>query len=163
MYNKRVYEYNKRWREKNKVRISLQSRERYRKLADTDPAAMLHQRAKGRAAAYKIEFTITKEDIVVPTHCPVFNKPLKSYKTRCDDRPWAPSLDRIDSNKGYVKGNIQVISWRANNLKRNATVDELEAVAAFMRKTEASRLAVGVASKTTTSFDLSSTSDVVRR
>ncbi len=38
----------------------------------------------------------------------------------------SPSLDRIDSTKGYTKGNIWVISNRANTLKNDATLSELK-------------------------------------
>jgi hypothetical protein len=47
-------------------------------------------------------------------------------------RDSSPSLDRIDNSKGYVKGNVAVISFRANTLKNNATADELRAIANFM-------------------------------
>jgi hypothetical protein len=43
------------------------------------------------------------------------------------------SLDRIDSDKGYVKGNVQVISYRANMLKSNASIEELEKVLNWMK------------------------------
>lgn len=42
----------------------------------------------------------------------------------------SPSLDRLDSSKGYVKGNVRVISKRANQLKNNATVEEMRMVLA---------------------------------
>jgi len=50
--------------------------------------------------------------------------------------PWAasPSLDRIDPKKGYVRGNIIVLSHLANTIKSHATPDELETVAAFVRQ-----------------------------
>ena len=43
-----------------------------------------------------------------------------------------PTLDRIDSNKGYIKENIQVISFKANRLKNNATIDELKCIIKYM-------------------------------
>jgi hypothetical protein len=43
-----------------------------------------------------------------------------------------PTLDRIDSTKGYIKENIQVISFKANRLKNNATVDELKSILKYM-------------------------------
>ena len=44
-------------------------------------------------------------------------------------RKYSPSLDRIDPNKGYVKGNVQVISRLANIMKSNASPEELRAFA----------------------------------
>jgi hypothetical protein len=38
---------------------------------------------------------------------------------------YSPSLDRIDNNKGYIKGNVEVISWKANIMKSNASPEEL--------------------------------------
>lgn len=40
----------------------------------------------------------------------------------------SPSIDRLDNTKGYVKGNINIISWRANRIKSDATLDELEKI-----------------------------------
>lgn len=45
----------------------------------------------------------------------------------------SPSIDRIDHRRGYVVGNVALICWRCNNLKRDATIEELEAVTRWMR------------------------------
>lgn len=78
--------------------------------------------ARARAAKYGRAFDIELCDIVIPDTCPVLKIPMNS-----------PSLDRIDSAKGYVKGNVRVISARANLLKSNATVGEIELVLADLR------------------------------
>lgn len=41
----------------------------------------------------------------------------------------SPSLDHIEPEKGYVRGNVWVISYRANMIKNNATIDELQLLA----------------------------------
>ncbi len=85
-------------------------------------------RAKSRASARGLEFTITPEDIAVPEACPVFGAPL------IPGHPiWAPSLDRFRNAQGYVPGNIRVISTRANVLKNDATAEEIAAVLEYMR------------------------------
>lgn len=91
-------------------------------------------RRRGRKAG--LEATIRKADLIWPTHCPVLGIEL-DYKTQNGSRkfnnPANPSLDRWDNSKGYVPGNVFVISLRANQLKNNATADELEAVAGYAR------------------------------
>src|SRR3546814_14524029 len=48
--------------------------------------------------------------------------------------PWAYSLDRIDNTKGYVRGNVAVMSYKANRLQNEGTAEEHEIIAAWMRK-----------------------------
>ncbi len=81
--------------------------------------------AKCRAKRDGLEFNISKEDITVPTHCPILRIPIKK-NTGSGFHNDSPSLDRVDNSKGYVKGNIRVISNRANLLKCDATLEELE-------------------------------------
>lgn len=96
----------------------------------------LFEAARQRAKRSDLEFNITKEDIVIPDTCPVLGIPIRAGKGRQVDVPKeqrklvgatdnSPSVDRIDNSKGYTKDNIRVISWRANYLKNNATLDEL--------------------------------------
>lgn len=68
-------------------------------------------------------------DVVWNTHCPVFGVPLQSSQTNGKgDSDLSLSLDRIDSSKGYVKGNVRTISNRANKLKNNMTITECELI-----------------------------------
>lgn len=77
-----------------------------------------------RAEQAGLEFAITAEDIVVPLSCP-YLKTLLTFDLGRGQLPTNASLDRIDSTRGYVKGNVQVISRKANTMKSNATHDEL--------------------------------------
>lgn len=91
--------------------------------------AMFH-RAKTRSKIEGWYFNLEQSDIVVPTHCPILG--IELFASAIRDH--APSLDRIDNSKGYVKGNIQVISQRANRLKSDATIAEWELIGAYMKR-----------------------------
>jgi len=87
--------------------------------------------AKRRANQKNIEFSITEDDIVIPEYCPVTGLKLQRHE-KC--LRWdSPSLDRIDNSKGYVQGNVAVISNKANMLKKNSTIDEVEKLLIYMR------------------------------
>jgi hypothetical protein len=90
---------------------------------------VLYNNAKQRAKKSNIEFTLTKDDIDIPDICPVFGFPLKREKRET----WmcAPSIDRIDNTKGYIKENIIIVSRRANILKKDATIQELRKLADY--------------------------------
>jgi len=86
-----------------------------------------------RARKKKIEFTITPEDIVIPSVCPALGTPFVSNRgISCGPNRSAASLDRIRPDLGYVPGNIIVISVRANSIKNDATADEVKKVAAWL-------------------------------
>lgn len=71
-----------------------------------------------------IPFNIDVEDIVIPEFCPILNVRLKkNHKGWSSD---VPTLDRIVPEIGYVKGNVKVISGKANVMKNNATIEELK-------------------------------------
>ena len=83
---------------------------------------MLYQ-SKNRAKKRGLEFNLDECDIIIPEVCPLLDIPLYVENGVIGDH--SPSLDRIDSSKGYIKGNVWVISARANAIKSNATSDEI--------------------------------------
>lgn len=82
---------------------------------------------KYRAKTFGIDFNLTLEDIYLPTVCPILDIPI----SLTGDRENLPSLDRIDNSKGYIKGNVHVISNRANRIKSDASFDELLKIAHY--------------------------------
>lgn len=88
--------------------------------------------AKGRAKTRGLPFDISEADIEIPPLCPVLGIPLvKGQGTPTDN---SPTLDRIDSTKGYTPENVLVVSYRANRIKNDATISELLRVALFYFK-----------------------------
>jgi hypothetical protein len=88
-------------------------------------------RAKTRAKLKNIPFNIEISDIIIPEKCPIFNSYFEvgNHKT-------CASIDRIDSTLGYVKGNIQIISNRANMLKGDANLKEIEQLYIWLKSCE---------------------------
>ena len=82
-------------------------------------------RARSRAKQSGIPCTITRDDIQIPTHCPILGIPLEFADTAGGDIH-SPSLDRIVPELGYIPGNVQVISAKANLIKSNLTIDQLK-------------------------------------
>lgn len=91
-------------------------------------------RIKSRAKVNSIPFNLELEDIIIPEICPVLNIKIQSVAGAGTNQYGSPSVDRIDSALGYTKGNIRVISQRANLLKSNATVEELQKVLDDLRR-----------------------------
>ncbi len=87
-------------------------------------AKYLHRACRLRAEARGLEFSIEVGHIVIPTLCPVLGIPIVIEACR-PPAPGAPSVDRIDNAKGYTPGNVRVISFRANALKSNGTLEEM--------------------------------------
>jgi hypothetical protein len=94
-----------------------------------DAAQVLMSNSKQRARKAGLEHTLKYEDIQIPNVCPVLGIPLH----REGRETWlnAPSLDRVDNTLGYTPDNVVVISRRANILKKDATIDELIALAQY--------------------------------
>ena len=83
--------------------------------------------ARKRAKLYNLEFNLIPDDIIVPKFCPVLGLVLLPNQNNGKSGSNAsPTLDRIDSSKGYTKDNVWVISNLANRMKSNSTKDELK-------------------------------------
>lgn len=88
--------------------------------------------ARSRAKKHNLPFNITKEDVVIPERCPVFGTKFNLSNTEMSDD--SPSLDKIIPSKGYVKGNICVISSRANTLKRDGNLNEFIQIVKYLEQ-----------------------------
>jgi hypothetical protein len=93
-----------------------------------NPERKMLASAKARAKKKGLLFNLELLDIYIPSICPVLGIELKSNGKRTDN---SPTLDRRDCSLGYTKGNILVISWKANRIKNNATFEELQRIAKF--------------------------------
>jgi len=96
--------------------------------------SVLCTRAKKRAKQLNLPFNIEKEDIVIPENCPVLGIKLEYSDNGVSDN--SPSIDRIIPELGYVKGNIVIISHKANRIKNNASFDEIEKVYYWFKNLE---------------------------
>jgi hypothetical protein len=88
--------------------------------------------AKRIGAVWELEFG----DITWPTHCPILGMEIDYYSEGRSEA--SPSFDQIVPGKGYVLGNVQVISWKANRLKNDGSWQDHQMIADFMRKLEES-------------------------
>lgn len=92
---------------------------------------------RGRALKNDLHFNLTPQDLVVPTVCPVLGIPLKQWGENNKLQMDSPSVDRLNPRLGYIKDNIRIISWRANKIKSDATVEEISAILSYMIKAPA--------------------------
>lgn len=104
----------------------------YRTCHDCYVRSLILSNAKGRAKAKGLEFNLTLNDIKIPIVCPVLGIPLRRGIGKIIDN--SPSIDRINNKRGYTKDNILIISMRANRLKSDASLVELQQIASFYKK-----------------------------
>jgi hypothetical protein len=128
--DKRHYEIAESWREDGlDIEEKIKALQPYdywvseRNYNSYDVATRLIYSAKQRAKKFSIEFNIRPTDFEIPKVCPLRRVPLKvGMGQHTDD---SPTLDRKDPRLGYVKGNVWVISHKANRLKGDFAPDEL--------------------------------------
>jgi len=80
-------------------------------------------RSRSRAKQRNINFSLTIEDFTLPIYCPILNIKLDYFSIGTTKN--TASLDRIDNSKGYISGNVMIISYLANSMKNSASKEEL--------------------------------------
>lgn len=119
----------------NRVRKNVLRRARIAVLRETPEGWLAERLAHTRNAARRkgIPFDLTVSDFTsIPEVCPIFGISLVFEVASGSRAHGVATLDRLDPSKGYVKGNVRIISHHANRLKNNASRPELEAILAYM-------------------------------
>lgn len=130
---KHVDRYNADWHQKNKTRkncYTVDHRTDRRKNAHTDRyewAVFLIIDVKKRCRKKGTKCNLITRDIIIPEFCPALG-----VKLRRKGGLHAASIDRVNPKKGYVRGNVQVISVLANQIKSCATAEQVMSVARYM-------------------------------
>lgn len=119
-------EYWNKYKEENKEKLAHRSQQN----RDSRALSNIKRRAKQKG----IEFDLSVEDIQNVSICPVFGFKLERANGS-GGKPNSPSVDRIDPTKGYTKDNVQVVSHLANNMKQDATPEQLLMFADWIYKT----------------------------
>ena len=112
-----------------KIRESNNTRVQADKLID--PLKYLIWGCKRRARLKGLECTIQPSDFVFTGKCAILGIPIFFHRGKVQDD--SVSLDRIDNDKGYVPGNVMLVSHKANRLKSDASLEEIEMIASYIR------------------------------
>jgi hypothetical protein len=115
-----VMESNKKWYDRNKTDIEWRRKRLFKFL-------------ENRAIRGSIPFELEYNDIDWPTHCPVFGVEL-CYDSIDGVRDNSASFDKVDPKLGYVKNNVNIISHRANWLKQDSTIEQLQNIIQYMKR-----------------------------
>jgi hypothetical protein len=129
-------EYSNNYYHQNKNRLNTpEKRQRQsdymREWRNRDPLKRLYCGAKSRARRLEQDFDISLSDLFMPEMCPVLNIPLFRTEGKATDN--SPSLDRIDNSKGYIKGNVRIISHKANKHKADLSLEDIHRLFMYSR------------------------------
>lgn len=97
----------------------------------SDPLKATWRGVRDSAKKAGVPFNLTLDTIPpIPEYCPCCESPLERKG------PWRnqPSLDRMFPDVGYTQGNVQWLCRRCNQLKSNASPEELMRIALFMNQ-----------------------------
>lgn len=91
--------------------------------------------AKNRALQKNLAFDLKEENLKIPAICPIFGTPF-TYGGKGQQKYQNVSLDRVNPKKGYTMDNVRVISWKANTVKNNGTVEEHQKIIDYIREND---------------------------
>ena len=145
-WNKRNPNYSVEHYLKNKDKYKRNIAKRYRQLKENEPWIIAFRGIRQRAKNNNIDFDLDADYIksIWTNTCPILGIPLysavyksggnkKDYKAKPETN--SPTIDRIDPLKGYVKGKVCVMSYRANMIKNCGTLEEHKKIVDFLSKT----------------------------
>lgn len=122
-------EYKKEYYQENKEHYSeLDKQNRI-----NNPIKYLLKAAKKRSKEDNLPFDLSEDDIVIPQVCPILKIEIKIGNS-IKDRDSSPSLDKVIPELGYVKGNVKVISFKANSLKRDGHIEDFENIIKYIKE-----------------------------
>jgi len=99
-----------------------------------NPKKYLLMLAKKRCKNTGIKFDLCESDFEIPEYCPVFLSKLEPVFSTFNERNNVPTLDRVDNNKGYVRGNVKVLSFRANKNKSDMRIEDIERLYNYIKE-----------------------------
>lgn len=118
------------WKNKHReiaLKKYADNKENYRsernKYNSNHPERRLLAFSKSRSIKNNIPFNLKESDIVIPEFCPLLGIKLNLGNNIIKND--SPTLDKIIPELGYIKGNVWVVSWKANRLKSNLNAYEL--------------------------------------
>jgi cyclophilin family peptidyl-prolyl cis-trans isomerase len=121
-------EQSKKWRKDNpEARKKIAERSRLK-----NKERIMWSAARDRAKSKGAHFNISIEDVVIPEVCPILG--IRLVKTNSKTSPDSPTLDKVVPSLGYVVGNVQVISHKANVMKNSGTLDECMKLGEWARR-----------------------------
>lgn len=119
---------------------NAQSRKNFRisKSSKRGHAKQIFDKRKRLAKLRGIPFTIEFDEVfkLAGDKCPVFNTPLSWCELGGKPKANTPSLDKMIPELGYVPGNVFWVSYRANSIKTNATMEEISMVLKYMKSAQ---------------------------
>jgi hypothetical protein len=113
----RAEAYFAKWGNKEKTDLYTVCREKFR-------------RKKASAKTKGIDWTVQFGELEWPKECPILGLEIDYFAEERQEN--SPSFDRIDPSRGYVAGNVRIVSWRANRIKNDGSAKEHRLIAEYL-------------------------------